>query len=134
MCRLRGERRRRGDGVHHAGRRAGREVRGRFARRARTQRRGVPSAADRLLMTRSIVLSGFMGTGKSTVGPLVAARLGLAFVDVDREIERAAGSTVREIWDREGEGAFRTREAAFVLALLVQDTPKVIAVGGGAVV
>lgn len=84
-------------------------------------------------MTRSIVLSGFMGTGKSTVGPLVAERLGLPFVDVDREIERASSRTVREIWDREGEAPFRAREAALVLALLVQDTPKVIALGGGAV-
>jgi shikimate kinase/3-dehydroquinate synthase len=81
---------------------------------------------------RAIVLSGFMATGKSTVGPAVAARLGVPFVDTDAEIERAAGEPIRAIWAREGEAGFRAREAALARALL-DGTPRVVAFGGGAV-
>lgn len=82
---------------------------------------------------RSIVLSGFMGSGKSTVGPAVAARLNLPFVDTDEEVERAAGERIADLWRREGESAFRQREAAVAEALLEDGTPKVIAFGGGTV-
>jgi shikimate kinase/3-dehydroquinate synthase len=83
---------------------------------------------------KSVVLSGFMGTGKSTVGPLLAARLGVAFVDTDAEIERSAGKSVTELWRAEGEAAFRAREAALVERLLgVGGPPRVIAFGGGTV-
>ncbi|HXX66249.1 MAG TPA: 3-dehydroquinate synthase [Polyangiaceae bacterium] len=82
---------------------------------------------------RSIVLSGFMGSGKSTVGPLVAARLGLPFVDTDEEVERATGERIADLWRREGESAFRQREAALAQALLEDSRPKVIAFGGGTV-
>ena len=82
---------------------------------------------------RSIVLSGFMATGKSTVGPAVAARLGMRFVDSDSEVERAAGESIRAMWSREGEAAFRAREAEVVRAL-VAGPPSVIGVGGGALV
>jgi shikimate kinase/3-dehydroquinate synthase len=82
---------------------------------------------------RSIVLSGFMGTGKTTVGPLVAARLGMPFVDTDREIEQAAGETIANLWRREGETAFRARESAIVEAIFADGTAKVIAFGGGTV-
>ena len=54
---------------------------------------------------KSIVLSGFMATGKSTIGPRLAARLGVPFVDTDAEIERAAGKSVPELWREEGEAA-----------------------------
>jgi shikimate kinase/3-dehydroquinate synthase len=82
---------------------------------------------------RSIVLSGFMGTGKSTVGPALASVLGLPFVDTDSEIERASGKPVPDIWREEGEAAFREREASLIDRLLLDDAPKVIAFGGGAV-
>lgn len=82
---------------------------------------------------RSIVLSGFMGSGKSTVGPLVAARLNLPFVDTDEEVERATGARIADLWQREGESGFRQREAAMAEALLVDARPKVIAFGGGTV-
>ncbi|MGB8258986.1 MAG: shikimate kinase, partial [Terracidiphilus sp.] len=59
---------------------------------------------------RRIVLTGFMGSGKSTVGPLVAARLGWRFVDADDVIAAEAGATIAEIFEREGEAAFRRRE------------------------
>jgi shikimate kinase / 3-dehydroquinate synthase len=82
---------------------------------------------------KSVVLSGFMGTGKSTVGPRLAARLGVDFVDTDAEIERAAGRKIPELWRDEGEAAFRAREAALVQRLLAADSPRVIAFGGGTV-
>jgi shikimate kinase/3-dehydroquinate synthase len=83
---------------------------------------------------RPIVLSGFMGTGKSTVGPRLAARLGVPFVDTDAEIERETGRRVPELWRAEGEAAFRAREVATVTRLLADDAPlRVIAFGGGTV-
>jgi len=78
-----------------------------------------------------IVLVGFMGAGKSTVGPLVAESLGLPFVDIDRTIEAAEGASVAEIFTRAGEATFRALESAAVERAL--DGPRaVIALGGGA--
>jgi shikimate kinase/3-dehydroquinate synthase len=82
---------------------------------------------------RPIVLSGFMATGKSTVGPRLAARLDVPFVDTDAEIERAAGKSIPDLWREGGEAAFRAREAALVEELLRGGVPKVIAFGGGTV-
>ena len=81
--------------------------------------------------TRSIVLVGLMGAGKSTVGKRLARRLGLPFVDADEEIERAADHTISEIFDRFGEPAFRDGERR-VIARLIDGPVKVIATGGGA--
>jgi shikimate kinase/3-dehydroquinate synthase len=82
----------------------------------------------------TIVLSGFMATGKSTVGPRLAARLGVPFVDTDEEIERESGRKVRELWREEGEAAFRRRELALVERLFSSaETPRVVAFGGGTV-
>jgi shikimate kinase / 3-dehydroquinate synthase len=82
---------------------------------------------------RPIVLSGFMATGKSTVGPRLAARLGLSFLDTDTELERITGRRVPDLWRDEGEAAFRARESALVETLLADPTPRVIAFGGGTV-
>ena len=81
--------------------------------------------------TGSIVLAGFMGTGKSTVGRIVAQRLGMAFVDTDDVIEKEAGLGIAAIFAREGEIGFRQREAAICQRLAAQPG-QVIAVGGGA--
>ena len=78
-----------------------------------------------------IVLTGFMGSGKSTVGPLLAAELGWAFVDLDREIERRTGRTVPQIFAEKGEEAFRKEETAALVAALGH-ARTVIALGGGA--
>lgn len=80
----------------------------------------------------SIILIGFMGTGKSTVGRLLAARLNLPFADTDEEAERAAGRTIPEIFAAEGETGFRRLETEAVRRLAASGAA-VIATGGGAV-
>jgi shikimate kinase len=80
---------------------------------------------------RSIVLVGLMGAGKTTVGRRLAQKLGLGFVDADAEIERAAGETIPEIFERHGEAAFRDGERR-VIARLLEGGPQVLATGGGA--
>jgi shikimate kinase len=80
---------------------------------------------------RPIVLVGLMGSGKSTVGKRLAARLGLPFVDADHEIEAAAGLSITEIFERFGEPHFRDGERR-VIGRLIDGSPKVIATGGGA--
>jgi shikimate kinase/3-dehydroquinate synthase len=82
---------------------------------------------------RPVVLSGFMATGKSTVGPRLAARLGVPFLDTDAELERTTGRSVPDLWRDEGEAAFRAREGALVATLLSDPAPRVIAFGGGTV-
>lgn len=80
---------------------------------------------------KPIVLIGFMATGKSTVGRLVAARTGRSFLDLDTAIEEEAGQSVAEIFKREGEPGFRKHEsAALAKALAIHNV--VIATGGGA--
>jgi shikimate kinase/3-dehydroquinate synthase len=74
-----------------------------------------------------------MATGKSTVGPKLAARLGLPFVDTDVELERETGRTVPELWRAEGEPAFRAREGVLVERLFESREPRVVAFGGGTV-
>ncbi|HEV3185906.1 MAG TPA: shikimate kinase [Xanthobacteraceae bacterium] len=81
---------------------------------------------------RSIVLVGMMGAGKSSVGRRLAARLGLAFVDADSEIETAAGMSIADIFSAHGEAYFRSGEAR-VIARLLEGGPQVLATGGGAI-
>jgi shikimate kinase len=81
---------------------------------------------------RRIVLTGFMGSGKSTVGPLLAKRLGWRFIDVDDVIEAEAGCTIAELFTRHGEAPFRDREHA-TIAQLAAGNALVLALGGGAI-
>lgn len=81
---------------------------------------------------RRVVLTGFMGSGKSTAGPLLAARLRWRFVDVDQVIEAEAGVRIAEIFAREGEAAFRRRERDAIWRL-AGDDGLVLALGGGAI-
>ncbi len=73
-----------------------------------------------------------MGSGKSRVGRELAAILGFSFFDADREIEKAAGSTVSEIFERYGEQAFRDGERKVITRLLGEPGSMVLATGGGA--
>ena len=80
-----------------------------------------------------LALIGFMGTGKSAVGTLLAHRLGREFVDADNEIARQAGMPISDIFARQGEPAFRRLEAQVLRSLLACRTGLVLATGGGAV-
>jgi shikimate kinase len=79
-----------------------------------------------------VYLVGMPGSGKSTVGAELAARLGVPFIDLDLEIERAEGRSITEIFEAEGEPGFRAREAGALVEASRND-PAVIACGGGVV-
>jgi shikimate kinase len=89
----------------------------------------------KLKRTPGIYLVGFMGSGKSTVGRLLAHRLGWSFFDMDHEIEAAEGASIREIFETRGEPEFRRIETAILgqhIAWIEQGRPTVLALGGGA--
>jgi len=79
-----------------------------------------------------VYLVGMPGSGKSTVGPELARRLVVPFVELDDEIERAAGKRVSEIFAGEGEARFRELEAAALVEASTRD-PAVVSCGGGVV-
>jgi len=82
--------------------------------------------------TRRIVLTGFMGSGKSTIGPMLARRLGWRFHDVDDVIESEAGTTIAKLFAQFGEPSFRDREHQTIARLAAEDE-MVLALGGGAI-
>jgi shikimate kinase len=91
-----------------------------------------PIAASPLpKLSKSLVLIGMPGAGKSSVGKKLAKRLGVPFADSDAKIEEAAGMRVEEIFARLGEPAFREGERR-VIARLLEGPPCVLSTGGGA--
>jgi len=80
----------------------------------------------------NIVLIGFRGTGKSTVGKLLANRLKRDFIDTDEYIESTTGKTIKDIFEEEGEESFRKTEAETIAKLSRMDN-KIISAGGGVV-
>ncbi|MBX3013103.1 MAG: 3-dehydroquinate synthase [Caldilineaceae bacterium] len=82
---------------------------------------------------RNIILTGFMGTGKSTIGRHLATRLGRSFIDMDEQLQAHFGKPIREVFAQEGEGVFRTAEAQ-LCAQLAEQSGLVISTGGGALV
>jgi shikimate kinase len=84
------------------------------------------------LSRRHIFLTGFMGSGKSTIGPPVARALGYAFIDLDNEIETGEGKTIEEIFVASGEPLFRSLERKY-LQQLIGEADSVFALGGGTV-
>jgi shikimate kinase len=92
---------------------------------------GDVAAVRSTLGTRSIVLVGLMGAGKTSVGRRLAEKLELPFVDADQEIETAAGKSIPEIFADHGEPYFREGEKR-VIARLLEGGPQVLATGGGA--
>src|SRR3954453_16207329 len=81
---------------------------------------------------RRLMLTGFMGSGKSTVGPLLATRMGWRFVDADDVIVADAEMPIAEFFAHHGEAAFRQREHATISRLAGEDA-LVLALGGGAI-
>lgn len=87
---------------------------------------------DRAILPQRIVLTGFMGAGKSTLGDLLARELGWTFVDLDEEIVRAQKKSIADIFASEGEARFRALEHA-ALAKVLERKKIVLALGGGAI-
>ena len=84
-------------------------------------------------MPDNIILTGFMGTGKTQVGRCLAKRLGWRFIDTDLIIEQELGTSIRQLFAEKGEAYFRGQERR-VIARVCQDQRCVIATGGGAIV
>jgi shikimate kinase len=83
-------------------------------------------------MSKAIYVVGFMGSGKSTIGRRLAETLGRPFVDLDDDIEAAAGRRIADIFSNDGEAAFRDAEHAALAARVRAGTDIVLALGGGA--
>jgi thiamine-phosphate diphosphorylase len=119
------------DAVLDAGADAAAMIGGLLARGAieENARRALDRARRRELTGR-IYLVGFMGSGKTAIGRRVAERLDVPFVDLDAEIERTSGVTIRALFEADGEAAFRERESLFLEA--TEALPRaVVATGGG---
>ena len=84
-------------------------------------------------MGSNIILTGFMGTGKSTIGKYIAARLGRKFIDTDALIEQKSGKTIAALFMERGEPYFRTLEQE-AIAQVCTEEGSVVATGGGALV
>ncbi len=89
------------------------------------------AGAGRFILHRTVVLVGMMGSGKTAIGRTMAEQLGVAYVDSDAEIERAANASISEIFERSGEAFFRDRETE-VINRLLQSEPCILSTGGGA--
>lgn len=89
----------------------------------------MPGQGQRLKKT--VVMVGMMGAGKTAVGTALARQIGVNFLDSDEEITRAADRSIAEIFARDGEAFFRSRETE-VLGRLLRSTPVILSTGGGA--
>ena len=85
----------------------------------------------KLILHRTVVMVGMMGSGKTAIGKALAARLGVPFLDSDQAIEEAAQASIAEIFERDGEKFFRRRETE-VIARLLNGPPGILSTGGGA--
>jgi len=84
-------------------------------------------------LDRHLALTGYMGSGKTTLGVALAEQLGRPFVDLDAEVEQRTGASVAELFAERGEAGFRVVEEAIAGETLSASTPTVLALGGGAV-
>lgn len=93
---------------------------------------GPPVSSPAMNPAPNLVMVGPMGAGKTSIGRRIAERFSLEFADVDHAVVETAGSSIPEIFEREGESGFRTREST-ALATLLAGEGQVVASGGGAV-
>ena len=91
----------------------------------------MPNPNVRYTLLKTVVMVGTMGAGKTAVGRALAQRLGVAFLDSDAEIEVAANRSVPEIFERDGEAFFRSRETQIIERLLIEKRC-ILSTGGGA--
>ena len=82
-------------------------------------------------LSKTIVLVGLMGAGKTAIGTIIADQLGVDFIDSDEEISRAANMSIPEIFDRDGEDFFRLKETQ-IIGRLLESKPHILSTGGGA--
>ena len=87
---------------------------------------------DLAITNKNIMLTGFMGSGKTTVGCLLAELTGQVFLDADREIEHKYGMPITEIFQKAGEAAFRQMEREYMLGLCRNERQTIVSLGGGA--
>lgn len=85
------------------------------------------------LTIRQLILIGFMGTGKTTIGSAIAERTGWNQVDIDHQIAEAVGKEIREIFAEEGEDAFRALESQVLEHVLASPVSQIVTTGGGVV-
>jgi shikimate kinase len=85
------------------------------------------------MLDRPLILTGFMGSGKSSVGRVLARRLNCLFIDLDEEIVSTAGRSINDIFAQEGEQPFRSLEST-CLRQVLERGPSVVATGGGVVI
>ena len=78
-----------------------------------------------------IALVGYMGSGKSTVGKLLSERMSIPFIDLDEVIEKREGKTIAALFEEKGEAHFRQLESDTLREILTQNTPFILATGGG---
>jgi shikimate kinase len=97
---------------------------------AQTQTQTQPSTRPAPAHLRRLVLTGFMGAGKSTIGRLLAARLNWTFLDLDAHLEARTGATIPQLFERHGEAHFRRLESS-ALASALGHNHTVLALGGG---
>lgn len=82
-------------------------------------------------MSKNVILIGFMGCGKTSVGIRLSYQMRRAFLDTDKLIERRAGMTISEIFEKDGEAYFRRLETETLKGLLTEEGSRVISTGGG---
>lgn len=85
----------------------------------------------RFKLQKTVVMVGMMGAGKTAIGTALARRLNVQLLDSDAEIVKAANMSIAEIFERDGEGFFREKEAQ-VIERLLDGTPSILSTGGGA--
>ena len=83
------------------------------------------------IMTKSLILMGYMGCGKSAIGPLISSQISLPFIDLDRYIEISEKSSISNIFDNYGEIYFRKKERFYLEQVFLKQSPFVISLGGG---
>ena len=96
-----------------------------------SQEAGKKEISSKSVPSRSSVLIGFMGSGKSTCGKIAAKRAGISFLDTDKEIEKQAGKSISAIFKDEGEEAFRILETETLKRLAGRKGRCIYSVGGG---
>ena len=82
-------------------------------------------------MIKSLILMGYMGCGKSAVGPLISSQISLPFIDLDRYIEIHEKSSISNIFDDHGEIYFRKKERFYLEQVFLQKSSFVVSLGGG---